>query len=157
MVLNLSLLVSHRTFVIILVKWWILIKTLALKASISFFAVLLHSACAQERFWGRSNDLYKLLLKQHYGCHYSWNTSIKLWTGTGTICAVTIWTSNLQVYPLICSFWSDNQFYYKFNIYIWVTYAFFSINIISYGCFLLFIDIPPSTTQAYLSYWLSWM
>ena len=31
-------------------------------------------------------------------------------------------------------------------------YEFISINIISYSFFLLFIDIPPSTPQAYLSY-----
>ena len=155
MVLNLSLLVSHRTFVIILVKWWIFIKTLALKASISFFAVLLHSACAQEKFWGRSNDLDITAF-----------TEVALWLPLqlehfhksldryrNNLCSYNL----NKVYPLICSFCSDNQFYYKCNIYIWVTYAFISINIISYGCFLLFIDIPPSTTQAYLSYWLNWM
>ena len=46
MVLKSSLLIYHRTFVIILVRWLMFIWTLILKASISSLAVLLHSACA---------------------------------------------------------------------------------------------------------------
>ena len=75
--------------------------------------------------------------KQHYDYHYSWYMSIlPLDKQQKNLCCYTL----DKVYPLICNFWSDDQFYCMCNIYIQVYLDWYNLLRL---CFLSLIVNPP--------------
>ena len=146
MALKSSRIISLNTVVMIFVNCWIFIIMFALKASFSYFAVLPHTACAQERFCLLSMDFEMADLskghphKKQYDFLYSWYISkLILDKCLENLC----YCNSDMILSLVCIFWSDDRFYCMCDICISIYLDQYNL----FRLFLLFITKPPFTSS----------